>query len=203
MNSDHSPGILPLSTLVLWMICLTIGLLGFLLPYPWPHPPAKEPTPVIAQVMLVQLTDDSSTPDIGPPSPSDVSQPPDLPREIAAMPGPPMVAVALSSPTIAFALPTTEPIHLPQHLTFGQGEGAQPAPEYPREAVLARQQGTIVIRFTVGEDGRVQTAQAISPCPFPLLNQAAVRAVRETWRFRAGPTRSYEVSIQFQLREKS
>jgi protein TonB len=237
MNFDRTqstrdpPGLLSISTLVLWLGCLLVGLLGFLLPYPWPRPPPKEPTPVIAQVMHVQLTEDSSIhPDDAPPIlPGDVSQPPDTPLQIAAPAAPALISVAAPSPSIAFSLPTSAPSHIveakqaiprrteqiattqpastasatPQRLTYGQGEGIQPAPQYPREAVLARQQGTVTIRFTVGADGRVQTAQAISPCPFPLLNQAAVRAVRETWRFRAGPVRSYEVSIQFQLREKS
>ena len=88
-----------------------------------------------------------------------------------------------------------------QRLTYGQGEGRQPAPEYPREAAMAHQQGTIVVRFTVGEDGHVQNAQAITPCPYALLNQAAVRAVRENWRFRTGPVRTFEVSIEFQLKQ--
>src|ERR1700733_177825 len=201
MNSD-SPEFLPLSTLVLWLGCLTVGMMGFLLPYPLPHPPPREPTPVIAQVMHVQLTGDSSAPpDIDPPTPPDDPQPPDAPHKIVPPSAPPLIPVVAPSPTIVFALPMTGPSRTieakqaiprhssqtattqtsaiaaaPQRLTYGQGEGVQPAPEYPREAVLARQQGTVVIRFSVNEDGWVQTAQAISPCPFPLLNQAAVRA---------------------------
>jgi len=53
--------------------------------------------------------------------------------------------------------------------------------------------------MTVAEDGRVTQAEAVSPCPWPVLNSAAVRAVRTTWRFRRGPVRVYEVSIQFQI----
>jgi TonB family protein len=90
----------------------------------------------------------------------------------------------------------------PQRLTYGQGEGRQPAPDYPLEAKLAHQQGSVIVRFTVGEDGRVQNAQASKPSPFPLLNQAAVRTVRENWRFKAGPVRTYDVEIEFQLRQR-
>ena len=78
---------------------------------------------------------------------------------------------------------------------------SQPAPEYPIESQLAGQHGVVVVRFTVDQDGNVTTAQAIQPCPWPLLNQSAVRAVRETWHFRPGPVRAYEVSIQFVLRQ--
>jgi protein TonB len=165
-----------------------------------------------------------------PPDALTLAAPPPIPSAPAALAAPPLLAVAAPGPAIAFALPTDAPARIvppsqavpshsspttatvapnvsppppsPQRLTYGQGEGRQPAPQYPREAAMARQEGVVIVRFTVGEDGRVQTAQAISPCPFPLLNQAAVRAVRETWRFRAGPTRSYEVAIQFQLRQR-
>lgn len=87
----------------------------------------------------------------------------------------------------------------PTLLTLGQGEGRQPAPEYPRQAARQRQQGTVVVQFTVGEDGRVQVAEAVTPSPWPLLNAAAVRTVRERWRFRAGPARLYQVAIRFEL----
>jgi protein TonB len=89
----------------------------------------------------------------------------------------------------------------PQRLTFGQGEGNQPAPEYPRRAVVAGEEGTTVVRFTVGENGRVLAAEASAPSPWPLLNEAAVRVVRDRWRFRPGPMRLYEVAIRFQLQK--
>jgi hypothetical protein len=40
---------------------------------------------------------------------------------------------------------------------------------------------------------------AATPCPWSLLNEAAVQAVRDTWRFGAGPVRTYEVPIRFEL----
>lgn len=88
---------------------------------------------------------------------------------------------------------------LPTPLTLGQGEGRQPAPEYPRQAARERQEGVVVVQFTVGEDGRVLQAEAATPCRWPLLNAAAVRTVRDRWRFRAGPTRFYQVPIRFEL----
>jgi protein TonB len=87
------------------------------------------------------------------------------------------------------------------HLTFGEGEGKQPPPEYPRDAVVAGQEGNVGLRFTVDETGRVKSVSTISPCHWPLLNQAATRAVREYWRFAPGPVRSYEVTIQFELQK--
>jgi protein TonB len=121
-----------------------------------------------------------------------------------------IVAAAQAVPPAAQPAPQTQPVvSAPaasaapaiQQITYGQGEGRQPAPEYPREAQLAHQQGVVVIRFTVDEEGSVVEADATTPCPFPLLNQAALRAVRETWRFPPGAPRAYEVAIRFQLRK--
>jgi hypothetical protein len=36
----------------------------------------------------------------------------------------------------------------------------------------------------------------------PLLNRAALRAVRDQWRFAAGKVRTYDVPIQFEINEK-
>jgi len=87
------------------------------------------------------------------------------------------------------------------HLTLGQGEGRQPIPDYPHDAVTQRQEGTVGVRFNVDENGRVSGIQAVRPCRWPLLNQAALRAVRERWRFNPGPPRVYDVAIVFQLEQ--
>jgi TonB family protein len=84
-------------------------------------------------------------------------------------------------------------------LTLGQGEGDQPRPEYPREAILGRQEGIVQVHLGVGADGQVLWAQAGERCPWPLLNQSALRTVREAWHFTAGLPRVYDVAIEFQL----
>jgi protein TonB len=86
-----------------------------------------------------------------------------------------------------------------QTLSFGEGEGKQPAPEYPRQAVLEGQEGVVVVRLSVHASGRVVSASAVVPSPWPLLNQAAVRVVRDRWRFTKGTSRLYDVAIRFQL----
>lgn len=134
------------------------------------------------------------------------------------------MAVAAPAPDIAFAVPIAAPARIvpaaeasyrtvevkpepapapapivAQPLTFGQGEGRQPAPEYPRQALRQGQEGVVTVRMTVGEDGRVLAAEAVSPSPWPLLNQSALRVVRSRWRFLPGTLRAYEVAIRFQL----
>jgi protein TonB len=133
--------------------------------------------------------------------------------------------VAQPSPAIAFPLPVETPARVVearqaaagappaeaqiapaprppvQELIHGQGEGRQPAPDYPPAALRGRQEGTVRVRLTVSEQGRVLAAEAAEPSPWPLLNQAALRVVRERWRFPAGAVRLYEVIIRFEIRK--
>jgi TonB family protein len=124
-----------------------------------------------------------------------------------------MEAVAAPSASIAFALPTSGPARIvsaaqaapsqaqadatPTRIVYGQGEGQQPKPDYPLEAQIAREYGKVLVRFTIGQDGSVTSAEAIQPCPYPLLNQSAVRTIREEWRFEPGPVRVREIIIEF------
>ena len=216
--------LIPIFTLVLWVGCLAIGFVGFVLPYLRPQPPARTPPPVVAELINVELTSDPLPP-VNPASPPpNLLQPLPLTKPAVVSPAPPMMAVAEPSPTIAFAVPVQAPARVvpvneaayrtskaqpvaesapaplvSQPLTFGQGEGKQPAPDYPRQALREGQEGVVTVRMTVREDGRVLAAAASSPSPWPLLNDAAVRVVKSRWRFAPGAMRAYEVAIRFQL----
>ncbi len=107
-------------------------------------------------------------------------------RGISAPKVPTAPAPRLQSPTVV-------------HLVYGQGDGDQPRPDYPEEAALEHQEGTVTLRFTVDAAGRVGNVQVTRSSPWPLLNQAAQRAVRDTWHFSAGAPRIFDVPIQFQL----
>lgn len=212
-------------TLVLWVSCLVIGGVGIALPYQRPQTPEKPAPPIQAEILNVELTSDPLPPEPVPQQPSTMAEPPSLIELPAPSQAPQMIAVAEPSPAVAFALPVEGPTRVVevaqasyarssapaekvtsaspappvQALTYGQGEGKQPAPDYPRRATREGQEGTVVVRFTVGENGRVLAAQASSPCPWPLLNESAVNTVRERWRFAPGPLRVYQVAIRFQL----
>jgi periplasmic protein TonB len=207
--------------LVMWLACLGAGLAGFLLPYPRPQAkPIEEP--VLAHKIEVELSPEDVKPETAPPvtlpanpaAPEAVTQP-QLPR---------IVTLAQPSPAIAFPMPVATPpikaaIHATEirpttanisarpasapieQLTYGVGEGKQPAPEYPRQATRAGQEGIVTVRMVVADDGRVISAEAARPSPWPLLNESALEAVRSRWRFRSGPTRVYEVGIRFKLRK--
>ncbi|NBV24411.1 MAG: energy transducer TonB, partial [Proteobacteria bacterium] len=77
--------------------------------------------------------------------------------------------------------------------------GNQPAPKYPEAARRSGQEGTVVIRLSVGPDGRVLAAEPSSPSPWGALNREALRVVRENWKFPPGSVRLYDVAIRFEL----
>lgn len=77
--------------------------------------------------------------------------------------------------------------------------GRMPAPSYPSEARRKGQTGTVVVEFTVDASGRVISAYAKSPSPWPSLNNEAVRTVRR-WRFPPGGIMKLQRPIVFQLR---
>jgi TonB family protein len=198
----ENSGLLSIFTFVLWFECLGVGTLGFLLPYAHPQPPPIVVPPIHAELLDVQIAQDRSVRVTKAKS----AQLPRLSDAFAAPQAPSLMAVVVPNAVLAFAQPVAQLPHaatVVQQLTYGEGEGEQPAPEYPRESVVGRQQGVVVIRFVVDESGRVISADAVAPCAWPLLNQAALRAVTQSWRFVLGPMRSYEVSIQFQLRQRT
>jgi protein TonB len=197
-----------------------VGGLGLILPYTRVKGTTPPPAPVQAEILNVELT----TQPLAPPEhqhPLNLSKPPPLLQPVTVPTAPPLIAVAQPSLAISFALPVEGPVRvaeakqaayiqtsaptnsvaLPvvQTLIFGQGEGKQPAPEYPREAIRQGQEGKITVRFVVGETGKVTEAEVATRSPWPLLNEAALRTVRNRWRFRAGNTRAYEVQIRFEL----
>lgn len=222
--ASETAGFLGVSTLVLWTGCLAIGLLGFALEYPRPQSQVSQPPPLVAEMIQVQLIDEPLPPVAEPaPSPLVPLPPPPLLEAPSLAEPPPLAPVAEPSPDIVFAVPVEGPVRIvpareanlaaavapvatpapalppAQKISYGQGEGRQPAPEYPRQAVREGQEGTVVIRFRVAENGRVLTAEAVSPSPWPLLNEAALRVVRHRWRFGPGSIRLFEVAIRFEL----
>jgi periplasmic protein TonB len=77
--------------------------------------------------------------------------------------------------------------------------GRMPAPGYPAAARRGGQTGTVVVEFTVDTSGRVISAHASRPSPWPLLNDEAVRTVRR-WKFPPGGVMKLQRPIVFQLR---
>lgn len=218
--------VMALLSTVLWTTLLSVGLLGFwVAPAVSPMAPPAPP-PLQVEILEVELADETFPPAAVevPEQLNPVEQPPALePVPLPAVPA--LVEVAAPEAVVAFPLPVTGPVRivetaqasfarpveaeleLPvavnpvaiQTLVYGQGEGRQPKPEYPRKAERERQEGTVTVRFTVGSNGRVLEAALSSPSPWPLLNDSALRVIRDRWRFSDGGIRVYEVVIRFVL----
>lgn len=77
--------------------------------------------------------------------------------------------------------------------------GRMPSPTYPPYSRRNNQQGTVIVEFTVDRNGRVISAYAKKPSPWPLLNQEAVNTVR-LWKFPPGGVMTLQRPIVFQLR---
>jgi protein TonB len=216
---SESSRFIPVVTLVIWLGCSVIAVFGLTLPYARAALAKAQPEPIKVEMLNVELSNDP-LPDLAPPQVASLATPP--PAEAVAQPSlPQAVTVAMPSPAIAFALPVegatrvveaeqasysravvnenTATLPPVQQLTFGVGAGKQPAPEYPLAAQDAGQEGTVNVRFVVAANGRVASAEAAAASPWPLLNDSAVRTVRNRWRFPNGATRAYEVAIRFVL----
>lgn len=216
---------MPVITLVLWLSVESGALVGWVLAYPSPRLVERTVKPTQAELLSVQLTAEAVPLVETSSAPASEASPPSLPERFVPASAPAPVAVAEPSPAAVLhrvaespvqatpitmassshpaASPTTQGAldHRPlvQQLHYGQGEGKQPAPEYPLSARRQGQQGTVAIRFTVGTDGQVVAAEVAKPAPWATLTEAALRVVRDRWRFRPGPLRLYEVSIRFEL----
>lgn len=77
--------------------------------------------------------------------------------------------------------------------------GRMPAPNYPASCRRKGQTGTVVVEFTIDRSGRVISAHAAEPSPWPLLDHEAVRTVRK-WKFPPGDIMKLRRPIVFQLR---
>ena len=206
---------------VLWIFCLVVGVIGFWNPGVFAaKTDATEPP---AAPLDVQLSDAPPELDAAPPTPQTPADAPpplaDVPAAAPALPAisapAPETAVVAAAPSaaIAFAVPNPNavasrsthraagpggPAQI-RHIVYGRGEGVQPRPQYPPEAVADREQGTVGLRFMVNPSGSVENVEVVSPSDWPLLNEAAARAVRDTWHFAPGNERIYEVNIVWHL----
>jgi TonB family protein len=72
------------------------------------------------------------------------------------------------------------------------------APKYPPLAAVARVSGTVTVRVTIDDSGKVTNADVVSG--HDLLRQAAADAAKK-WRFESAPTqtRTTEVKFKFSL----
>jgi len=96
------------------------------------------------------------------------------------------VSSSLVSPTVGSASGSTTPFPL-----------FNPPPLYPREARLRKIEGVVMVRVSLSDDGIVADARLLPPRVDPILEGAALKAIRQ-WKFKPGIT-TLEVPIEFKL----
>lgn len=171
--------------------------------------PQSEPAEILPQPPeMPELTDLEPLPDV--PEPPPAAPVSSAPREtpLAAKPRQSMrPETGVLTPRTSTGTPrssTSSPTGKPgggsvMSASARLAAGNMPPPSYPSEARRKGQTGTVVIEFTVDAFGRVISAYAKSPSPWPLLNQEAVSTVRR-WKFPPGGVMKLQRPIVFQLR---
>ncbi len=158
-------------------------------------PPRRPPPPVTKKMKVVEVE--------GLPPPAPLVAPTETPLEKPAEAEPtgePVVAVAsgargdgsyggasIGSPPIR----SSQPTHLPESATPPQRLGSSD-PQYPEEARRSGQEGLVILKIVIDEEGRVTAVEVLrGDDPFA---PAAVRAVR-TWRYRPATLGGTPISI--------
>ena len=165
-----------------------------------PVPEPLEPLPAPPELADPTVSDPlPEVPDFAPPSaPDRIAQTPAPPRQSARADSAPRTArAAAGKPATAGGVPGGSGAGLSH--TARLAAGSMPSPAYPAESRRLGQTGTLVVEFTIDTSGRVISAYAKSPSPWPLLNQEAVRTVRR-WKFPPGAVMTLQRPIVFQLR---
>ncbi len=203
-------------TLAAWLSVTLGAWIGFRIHQDWTVKFALKPKPlsVLTSVDIVThetveaITDEVPTEVTVEPPATTSPAPPALPNlapmaELPEIPEIPVSVIRKTAPKVATTQQsnksnTTAP-STATSLSLGVGAGRQPSPTYPLQARRNNQQGTVVVEFLVGVDGKVLNAWLKSPCPYDSLNNAALSTIRNRWSFPEGPARRYKISIIFQL----
>jgi protein TonB len=73
-------------------------------------------------------------------------------------------------------------------------------PEYPAMAQRNHYQGTVTVEIMVNETGAVTSAKVQKSSGYPVLDESAIKVVKNRWRFPPGPPRDYVWECMFQLK---
>ncbi len=227
MNAPAYP--VQIFTLATWLSLVVAGVMGILLQPQARVMGAMVGEPdglIAAELFAADLSASGVESEEAEPAdelPSDlvIAEPPEMPERLVTGPLPELPKLALFVPRPAATGPVlaqsgpTGPVasesrvsERPRSVGRSAGtagvsgrmsQGTMPAPRYPSEARRRGQEGTVVVEFTVAEDGRVVSVAAKQPSPWPLLNQEAMRAV-QSWKFPPGEVMKMQRPIIFQLR---
>lgn len=196
-------------------VYLAIGVLGLKPSAPVIHrtpPAALEAAPTIIEPLVSPVQTISANPSSE-----------EAPSEKTTEENSAAVAVTLDSPAVAFSVPTVGNVlvpltmaqpppprpmqgavpistpHIEQIGVTGIG-GSRPAPPYPEESLMNREEGRVVLLIDVDESGKITSVAIKDSSGHSQLDRATADYVRRHWFFApaAGPQR-YEAPIYFHL----
>lgn len=135
-----------------------------------------------------------------------------VPREEPVTPVQPKVDTAKSTPpTREKQQQTVKPVQRPSQGTTGTkntpGYSRNQPPEYPQLAKQMHQEGLVILRVEIDQKGIPVQVEIAQSSGYPLLDQAALKAVRR-WKFQPGrigdsPVKSVvAVPVRFRMEEK-
>jgi periplasmic protein TonB len=153
--------------------------------------------------------------------PQDLSDPPPTPlvQEVkpemleTQMPVVPQPDIVVDVPVEApiEAVTTTTPMEVAPTVSEAVSEQVKvlqnAEPPYPNVSILRQEEGTVLVRITVGVNGKVSAARVERSSGFAALDDAALKAIR-TWRFSAAKRggqaveTSVVVPVIFELRNR-
>lgn len=206
----------PLARRLAWTssVCaffLAAGTAGLLLPLHLSEkPPGEAQTKQIVPVLFTQAAagaaETRTHADVAVPmQPAEVTTPRRMVANVS-LPGAqvnPIAATELLSPLPASPTHTAVPSNesAPRTSRFQPSAGApdMPHPTYPPLALRRGYEGTAEIDFVVETSGRLSEVRLRKSSGFALLDEAALKTVRERWRFPPGKVRHHFVEIVFQL----
>jgi protein TonB len=178
------------------------------------------------KIRPINLPQETMAVDFQPPPPPETpqvvqEQPEEIQNQPTDVPQVAAVVAVQNSPDVAFAVPvpnatavakearlaTPPPAVITQapsgpvkfNPQAAGSEGTFPPPEYPRIAKQNQQQGTVIIRIQVAASGELTSVKVEKSSGFALLDDAALRVVKNRWRFLPGQQKDLIWPCTFQL----
>ena len=190
---------------------LMIGLVGLKPPKVMVRP-LSQPTDVTAVIFMPPEEQPKVQPEVKQEEPEPQDQPVETPQVVT-------VVAAADPSSVAFAVPVegavavaparfaTAPPPLnsapPHPIKFDPNAapgGSYPPPSYPGIAVRNRYQGTTTLDILVDASGAIISVKVVKSSGFPVLDEAAVQAVKTRWRPPPGAARDWIWDCTFELK---
>lgn len=169
-----------------------------------PEPPKTPPPPKPVQPVLTPPTTPQTPAPTTPEPPAVLAAPtaaPTAPVVQAAAPAPPPPPAPPAPAPAPPAPPPPAKVELPSSKADYLHN---PPPDYPRMSKRLGEQGKVVVKVLIGEDGRAQKVELLTTSGFERLDKSAMEAAMR-WRYvpgkRGGVAEAmwYQVPIQFTL----